>query len=93
MGQLFVASHRSLQHDYEVSCEELDFLVDTALGVPGVFGARMTGGGFGGCTVNLVAPEAVAAFEAGVREAYQARFGIVPQIYRCTPSAGACEVA
>jgi len=93
MGQLFVASHRSLQHDYEVSCEELDFLVDTALGVPGVFGARMTGGGFGGCTVNLVAPEAVAAFEAGVREAYQARFGIVPQIYRCKPSAGACEVA
>jgi galactokinase len=92
MGQLFVASHRSLQHDYEVSCEELDFLVDTALGVPGVFGARMTGGGFGGCTVNLVAPEAVAAFEAGVREAYQARFGIVPQIYRCKPSAGAAEV-
>jgi galactokinase len=93
MGELFVASHRSLQHDYEVSCEELDFLVDTAIAVPGVFGARMTGGGFGGCTVNLVAPEAVAAFEAAIREAYQARFGIVPQIYRCKPSAGACEIA
>jgi galactokinase len=93
MGELFVASHRSLQHDYEVSCEELDFLVDTAIAVPGVFGARMTGGGFGGCTVNLVAPEAVAAFEAAIREAYRARFGIVPQIYRCKPSAGACEIA
>ena len=93
MGELFVASHRSLQHDYEVSCEELDFLVDTALGVPGVFGARMTGGGFGGCTVNLVAPQAVAAFEAAIREAYRARFGMVPQIYRCKPSAGAAEVA
>ncbi|MGC9969204.1 MAG: galactokinase [Bryobacteraceae bacterium] len=92
MGELFVASHRSLQHDYEVSCEELDFLVDTALSVPGVFGARMTGGGFGGCTVNLVAPEAVAAFEDAIRNSYQARFGITPQIYRCRPSAGAGEV-
>jgi galactokinase len=92
MGELFVASHRSLQHDYEVSCEELDFLVDTALSAPGVFGARMTGGGFGGCTVNLVAPEAVAAFEDAIRNSYQARFGITPQIYRCRPSAGAGEV-
>ena len=92
MGELFVASHRSLQHDYEVSCEELDFLVDTALSVPGVFGARMTGGGFGGCTVNLVAPEAVAAFEGAIRSSYLARFGITPQIYRCRPSAGAGEV-
>ena len=47
MGRLLVASHRSLRHDYEVSCEELDFLVDTALAVPGTFGARMIGGGFG----------------------------------------------
>jgi galactokinase len=92
MGELSVASHRSLQHDYEVSCEELDFLVDTALSVPGVFGARMTGGGFGGCTVNLVAPKAVAAFEGAIRSSYQARFGITPQIYRCKPSAGAGEV-
>jgi len=92
MGQLFVASHRSLQHDYEVSCEELDFLVDTAIALPGVFGARMTGGGFGGCTVNLVRPDAVEAFESGVRQAYQARFGLTPTIYRCKPSAGAGEV-
>jgi galactokinase len=56
MGELMVASHRSLQLDYEVSCAELDFLVDSALKVEGVFGARMTGGGFGGSTVNLVRP-------------------------------------
>jgi len=93
MGKLFVASHRSLQRDYEVSCEELDFLVDTAVAIPGVFGARMTGGGFGGCTVNLVKPEAAGAFETGIRKAYQAKFGIVPLVYRCKPSAGAGEMA
>ena len=65
MGKLFVESHRSLQHDYEVSCEELDCLVDTALTLDGVYGARMTGGGFGGCTVNLVASSAVAALQPG----------------------------
>ena len=92
MGRLFVASHRSLQRDYEVSCEELDFLVDTALGVEGVFGARMTGGGFGGCTVNLVAPDARERFESTISEAYQQRFGIWPEIYECRPSAGAGEV-
>ena len=49
-----VESHRSLQHDYEVSCAELDFLVDTALTIEGVYGSRMTGGGFGGCTVTML---------------------------------------
>ncbi len=57
-----VESHRSLQHDYEVSCAELDFLVDTALGIEGVFGARMTGGGFGGCTVTMIDSAAVPRF-------------------------------
>jgi galactokinase len=92
MGELFVASHRSLQHDYEVSCEELDFLVDTAITVPGVYGARMTGGGFGGCTVNLLEPGAVDAFERQVGAAYQERFGKAPVMYRCKPSAGAGEI-
>ena len=59
MGRLFIASHRSMQYDYEISCEEIDFLVDTAIKIPGVYGSRMTGGGFGGCTVNLLAPDAV----------------------------------
>jgi galactokinase len=92
MGELFVASHRSLQHDYEVSCEELDFLVDTAISIPGVYGSRMTGGGFGGCTVTLVAPEAAEDFEQRIAAAYQARFNLVPHIYPCVPSAGAAEV-
>ena len=74
MGRLFLASHRSLQHDYEVSAEELDFLVDTAAEFSGVYGARMTGGGFGGCTVNLVAPDRVDAFEGNITEAYRRTF-------------------
>ena len=92
MGRLFLASHRSLQTDYEVSCEELDFLVDTAMDMPGVYGARMTGGGFGGCTVTLVDPSAVDRFEATVREAYRAKFGIDPMFYRVRPSAGAGRI-
>jgi len=92
MGELFVGSHRSLQRDYEVSCDELDFLVDEALGISGVFGARMTGGGFGGCTVNLVRPEAVPIFRSAIAKAYKDRWGLDPQIYTCQPSAGAGEV-
>ena len=92
MGELFVASHRSLQHDYEVSCPELDFLVDAALKIDGVYGARMTGGGFGGCTVNLVDPGAVAAFRQKITAAYTGEWKITPQIYECRPSAGAGPV-
>jgi galactokinase len=92
MGGLFVESHRSLQHDYEVSCEELDYLVDRALEIPGVYGARMTGGGFGGCTVNLVTPGRVPQFAKEIREAYERRFTITPQVFVCRPSAGAGEV-
>ena len=66
MGRLFIASHRSMQYDYEISCEEIDFLVDTAIKLPGVYGSRMTGGGFGGCTVNLVSSEKVDEFQAAV---------------------------
>jgi galactokinase len=92
MGELLVASHRSLQHDYEVSCEELDFLVDTAMALPGVYGARMTGGGFGGCTVNMVRPDAALPFQAAISHAYQTRFHLTPEIYPCRPSAGAGEL-
>ena len=62
MGKLLVASHRSLQYDYEVSCVELDFLVDHALLIDGVYGSRMTGGGFGGCTVTMLRPAAADGF-------------------------------
>jgi len=89
MGKLFVASHRSMQYDYEITCEEIDFLVDTAIKLPGVYGARMTGGGFGGCTVNLVAPEAVGGFERELAEAYERQYGRRPAFYDCKPAAGA----
>jgi galactokinase len=89
MGRLFVESHRSLQRDYEVSCEELDFLVDSALTLDGVYGARMTGGGFGGCTVNLVAAGSEDRFEREITRRYQAQYGLAPAVYRCTPAAGA----
>ena len=89
MGELFVESHRSLQHDYEVSCVELDFLVDRALEMPGVLGARMTGGGFGGCTVNLVEEHRASEFTATIANSYTAKFGVIPQIYPCRPALGA----
>ena len=92
MGRLFLASHRSLQHDYEVSAEELDFLVDTASDFTGVYGARMTGGGFGGCTVNLISAERVEAFRGHITAAYERRYGITPQIYDCIPAEGAGEI-
>lgn len=93
MGRLLVESHRSLQQDYEVSCRELDFLVDTALSIPGVYGARMTGGGFGGCTINLLDRQNVDRFEAGIRDAYQKQFGIEPDCYRVEASSGASRIS
>jgi galactokinase len=92
MGMLLVDSHRSLQHDYEVSCAELDFLVDTALTIDGVCGARMTGGGFGGSIVVMLHPNAGPDFDSRITAAYRERFGLTPQIYPCRPSAGAAEV-
>ena len=89
MGRLFIASHRSMQHDYEISCEELDFLVETAAATEGVEGARMTGGGFGGCTVNLVRPDATDCFRKKISSAYEERFRITPLFYECTPAPGA----
>ena len=92
MGRLMVESHRSLQHDYEVSCVELDFLVDAALGIDGVLGSRMTGGGFGGCTVTMLREEAAPEFREQIAEAYRREFQVIPRIYSCDPSAGAGEV-
>ena len=92
MGRLLVESHRSLQYDYEVSCEELDFLVESALQIPGVFGARMTGGGFGGCTVNMMRLDAVGRFRDQIAASYQGKFGVLVQQYPCRPSDGAGEV-
>jgi galactokinase len=83
-GQEMYASHAGLRDDYEVSCAELDALVEAARGLPGVFGARMMGGGFGGCTINLVAPAQVDAFIASVSAAYEQQFGRRPETYQTT---------
>jgi galactokinase len=91
-GRLMNDSHRSLRDDYEVSCRELDLLVELALSLDGVYGARMTGAGFGGCTVNLVDSDAVIDFEQRIKEAYEKATGIVPEVYVCSPAPGACEV-
>jgi galactokinase len=93
MGKLMGESHQSLRDDYEVSCEELDFLVAAAVQIEGVHGSRMTGGGFGGCTVNLVAKDKVATFQAEIRRVYRNKYNLDPAIYVCTPSAGAGQVS
>ena len=91
-GQLMVASHESLRDDYEVSGEELDLLVEIALNVPGVLGARMTGAGFGGCTVNVVERDAVPALTDAINERYSRTTGLTPEIYICSAVNGAEQV-
>ena len=88
-GQLMYESHRSLRDDYEVSCRELDLLVDLASSIQGVYGARMTGGGFGGSTVNLLRADSVAAFQSQLAERYSDATHIAPETYVCEPAQGA----
>ncbi len=85
-GQLMYQSHASLRDDYEVSCKELDLLVELASHGAGVYGARMTGGGFGGCTVNLVRAECAALFQAYIAQSYRKETGIAPAVYICEPA-------
>ncbi len=92
MGRLMSASHRSLRDDYQVSCGELDILVESAEAQSGVLGARMTGGGFGGCTVNLVKRDSFDSFRAKVSREYQVKTGITPEIFAAHASAGAGEI-
>ena len=92
LREIMRAAHRSLSRDYEVSCPELDFLVEAALEIDGVVGARMTGGGFGGCTVNLVRAEAVESFCAAIAARYGQAFRRAPRVYCCRAAAGAGEV-
>ena len=87
-GQLMYASHRSLSDDYEVSSEELDILVNLAAEA-GAEGARMTGAGFGGCTVNLIKKDRVARFTAEIKERYKDKTGIEAEIYVSRPGEGA----
>ena len=91
-GRLMHDSHVSLRDDYQVSCAELDLMVELAEKFPGVFGARMTGGGFGGCTINLVANESVAEFKCHVASAYEKSTGLAPRIFATTAAEGVAEV-
>ena len=91
-GELMLQSHTSLRDDYEVSCPELDHLVDTANSLDGVFGARMTGGGFGGSTINLVAAGAVEKLRETCVSRFAARFGHEPDFYTFSPADGASEI-
>src|SRR5262245_13872213 len=90
-GQLIYASHESLKEDYEVSCPELDLLVEIASQIPGVYGARMMGGGFGGCTVNLVEASQVETFIVTIHREYEKHTGKRPDCYICQASGGVCE--
>jgi galactokinase len=88
-GELMAEAHASFRDDFEASCPEIDVLVELANQQPGCYGARLTGGGFGGCTVNLVAADEADAFVVAMREGYRAKTGITAEIYVSRASAGA----
>ena len=90
-GQLMNASHATLRDDYEVTCPELDFLAERAQHFPGVFGSRMTGAGFGGCTVTLIAENQVDAFVREVGDAYEQQFHLRADFYVAEIGDGAGE--
>jgi galactokinase len=92
-GRLMNESHVSMREDFEISCREVDVMVELNQAADGVHGARMTGGGFGGCTISLVEAEAVDAFRQSVAKGYEAATGIAPQIFTSTAGAGVGEVA
>jgi galactokinase len=92
-GQLMNASHDSLRDDYAVSCRELDVMVEAARKVEGVYGARMTGAGFGGCAVSLVAQEMTERFQQTVGAAYREATGLQATFYVCQASDGASRIA
>jgi galactokinase len=87
------SSHASLRDDFEVSCEELDLMVRLAQQNEGVYGARMTGGGFGGCTINLVEEDRAEGFRAKVAAEYERATGRAPEIYVSPAADGAARLA
>ncbi len=92
-GNLMLESHRSLRDDFAVSCSELDLMVELAERAKGVYGTRMTGGGFGGCTIALVQAGCVEAFQRTVREGYERSTGRKPEIYVCAAADGVGRIA
>lgn len=93
LGKLMLESHEGVRRQYEVSCRELDVLVNAAATHPGTFGARMMGTGFGGCTVNLVKPEALASFIEHMTRTFEERLGRHAAMYACSFARGAHVVA
>jgi len=92
LGELMYEAHVSYSKDFEGSCVEADTMVDLAQDLPGLIGARLTGGGFGGCTINLVEKNTAAAFAQTLKERYRQGTGIDPEIHICHASAGAHRV-
>jgi galactokinase len=92
MGELMAEAHASYRDDFAASCPEVDLLVELAAAQPGIIGARLTGGGFGGCTVNLVEAAHAEAFREAIHAAYLKRAGINADIYLCQAAAGASEL-
>jgi galactokinase len=92
VGTLMVASHASLRDEFEVSCPELDLLVETALSVEGVYGARLTGAGFGGSMVALLQPDAAADFTGAIAARYGSVFGRQATVHMCKASEGVSEI-
>jgi galactokinase len=92
-GQLMNQSHESLRDDYEVSCPELDLLVETASKVPNVYGARMTGGGFGGCTINILERSSFEEFNQQITAEYTQAFDRKPEIFIVKASEGAHPIS
>lgn len=88
LGKLIYASHSGLQNQYKVSCEELDFLVEQAKSNPNILGARMMGGGFGGCTINLISKRETPSFKTSISEAYKEKFNKACSIYSVKLSNG-----
>jgi galactokinase len=92
IGECMAESHLSLKNDYEVSCRELDIMVEIAAQQPAVIGSRMTGGGFGGCTINLVRTDAAEGFKQRVAADYRRATQIEPEIYVSSAGAGVSEI-
>ena len=93
LGRLMHEAHVSYSQDFEASCPEADAMVDLAQDLPGLIGARLTGGGFGGCTINLVQKEHTAAFAETLKSRYKKAMQIDPEIHICHASSGAHPIA
>lgn len=92
LGRLLYETHHGLQHEFEISCEEIDFLVDFTRNYDSVLGARMMGGGFGGCSINLVESSNMNAFLSEIQDAYANKYGKKSSIYLVSTASGTSEV-